>query len=145
MVNCGKRYFWLVAVMVALVLMSSAGCSGVSVSVSADNTTGDVRVSPEVARAYNKALTESLNKAANEATDPDLARFTRNLIASYPIGTATDGSQGSDQSAASLVPDIKAITKIASDSVLREAGKNIKDKEISDFYYSFINGIGVKK
>jgi hypothetical protein len=143
--NCGKRYFGMFTIMAALVLVSAAGCSGVSPSFSVDNATGDIMVSPEVAQAYNKAITDSLNKAAGEATDPDLANFTRNLIASYPIGTAKDGSQNSEQSAASLVPDLKTITKNASDSVLREAGKTLKDKELSDFYNSFINSIGVKK
>jgi hypothetical protein len=145
MANYGKRYFWLFLLIVGLVLMSSAGCSDIASSFSVDNATGDLRVSPELAQTYNKAITEPLNKAANEATDPDLAKFTKDLIASYPIGKASEGSQNSDQSAASLVPDMKTITKNASDSVLREAGKNLKDKELSDFYNSFIKSIGVNK
>ena len=142
--NYGKRYFWLVPAITLLALMSSAGCSGITgddIKAAADNITY-VKLPPEVVQAYNSALTTPLNKAADEVTDPDLARFTKNLIASYSLGTtATD----KEQSAASLVPDMKNITKIASDSVLNEAGKNIKDKEIAEFYDSFIKSIGAGK
>ncbi|OGO15698.1 MAG: hypothetical protein A2Z02_07105 [Chloroflexi bacterium RBG_16_48_7] len=131
--------------------MSSAGCSGITadditaaadnITYSADNIT-DVKLPPEVVEAYNRALTTPLNKAADEVKDPDLARFTKNLIASYSLGTTTPNTE---QNPASLVPDIKKITRAASDNMLIEAGKSLKDKELAEFYDSFIKSIGAGK
>jgi hypothetical protein len=136
--NCGKRYFGMILLiaLMLLVAFSAAGCT----ETNADNIT-EVRVPAELAQAYNNALTSTLNKAANEVQDADLSRFTKNLIASYPLGGAVSESQTPE----SLLPDVKGITKIASDSALREAGKNLKDKELKEFYDSFIKSIGVGK
>ncbi len=144
--NYGKRYLWLIMTLILVTLVfSSAGCTAEEITAAADNVnfttdnTSGIKLPPEVVQAYNNALTAPLNKAADEISDPDLATFTRNLIASYSLGK----SQSTEQDAASLVPDFKKITKSAQDNVLREAGKKLKDKELSEFYDTFIKSIGV--
>ena len=52
-----------------------------------------------------------------------------------------DGASG----LANLLPDVAKIHRTAMDMPLIEAGKGIKDKELSDFYQSFISSIGVGK
>jgi len=44
---------------------------------------------------------------------------------------------------ADLVPDIAKIQKNALDTTLKEAGKQLKDKEISDFYNRFLSNCGL--
>ena len=140
MINCGKRYFGLLVAVLVLTVVCFTGCS----TASADNVTG-MDLPAELTEAYNKALTEPFDRASSEIKDPDLAQFTQKLISSYQLGKTSADSMDSSEAAATLVPDIKGITKVATEMPLIEAGKNIKDKEIAEFYSSFIKSTGVEQ
>lgn len=98
----------------------------------------------EFASAYKQALISPLNKAAGEVKDPQLAGFTQKLVAAYELDKT--GTNVNDQSNLSdLLPDLVKINKTALNMPLKEAGKQIKDKELSEFYDRFITNCGVDK
>jgi hypothetical protein len=95
-------------------------------------------------KAYQQALTGPLNKATSEVKDPELARFSQNLVKSYNLEQVGAGDTGKTE-LADLVPDVAKIQKTALNSTLKEAGKTLKDKDLSDFYSRFISNCGVDK
>ena len=96
----------------------------------------------EIAKAYRQALVSPLNKATSEIKDPNLASFTQKLVQSYDLEkTAANTSDPSNLS--DLLPDISKIEKNAINMPLKEAGKQLKDKDLSDFYSRFITSCGV--
>ena len=102
--------------------------------------------STELARVYRQALTAPLTKAVSEVKDPEIAAFSQKLVQSYGLDNTASQSNVNDASApANLLPDIVKIQRTAMDMPLVEAGKQIKDKELSDFYQGFIASIGVGK
>lgn len=117
--------------------------SGCSAAVQAENN--KTVLPSEVTDAYKNALIWPLDKAASEIKDPDLAQFWQKLTSGYELDKIGGNSGGDSNSTASLVPDLKKIMKVAMDTPLKEAGKTIHDKDIADFYNSFIESIGVDK
>jgi len=113
---------------------------GSSITQADENEPG--LIASQLAPVYKKALSSPLEKASSEATDPEIAQFTSKLVQAYKLDQTAD--QSTDGDLASLLPDIKTIEKTAMDSMLKEAGKQLNDKELSDFYNSFIQGIGVE-
>lgn len=95
----------------------------------------------EIAKAYKQALVSPLNKATSEIKDPDLASFSQKLVQSYELEKTNANADPSNLS--SLLPDVAKIEKNAIDLPLKEAGKQLKDKELSDFYNRFITSCGV--
>jgi len=129
------RYSGILMIIAVFVLLLFSGCSSTE-----EITDSDVALTPELVNIYNQALTEPLEKATSEVTDPELAQFSQKLVKAYGLGNIPED----EQDPANMVPDIKGITKTASDMTLIEAGKNIQDKEIAEFYSSFIKSIGVE-
>lgn len=130
--------FYLPVVILCFLLF--AGCSA---AVQAENNNS---VLPsQVTDAYKKALIWPLDKATSETKDADLAQFCQKLTSGYELDKIGENSGSDSNSAASLVPDLKNIEKVAIDMPLKEAGKTIQDKDIADFYNSFIESIGVDK
>ena len=106
------------------------------------NEKSESTAASELSTAYKQALLSPFEKAGSEITDPEIAEFTTKLVNSYDLEQST--TEVSDNDLASLLPDIKKIQKTAMDLPLKEAGKQLKDKELSDFYNSFIQSIGVE-
>jgi hypothetical protein len=95
-------------------------------------------------KIYKNALISPLTKATSEATDPQIAQFSQKLVNAYELDKT--GANTNEQSNLSdLVPDIAKINKVGLDMPLKEAGKQIKDPEIADFYNRFITECGVGK
>lgn len=95
-------------------------------------------------KIYKNALISPLTKATSEATDPQLAQFSQKLVNAYELDKT--GANTNEQSSLSdLVPDLKKINKVALNMPLKEAGKQIQDKELSEFYDRFISRCGVDK
>jgi hypothetical protein len=95
-------------------------------------------------KIYKNALISPLTKATSEATDPQLAQFSQKLVNAYELDkTGANTNQQSNLS--DLVPDITKINKVALNMPLKEAGKQIQDKELSEFYNRFITRCGVDK
>ena len=108
----------------------------------ADNSQAVTMPTAEIVKAYRQALVSPLNKATSEIKDPDLASFTQKLVQSYDLEkTAANTSDPSNLS--DLLPDISKIEKNAINMPLKEAGKQLKDKDLSDFYSRFITSCGV--
>jgi hypothetical protein len=95
-------------------------------------------------KAYQQALTGPLNRATSEVKDPELAKFSQKLVLSYELEKAGTGDPNKTE-LSDLVPDLAKIQKTALNTTLKEAGKQLKDKELSDFYNRFISNCGVDK
>ncbi|MBN1376478.1 MAG: hypothetical protein JXA01_10015 [Dehalococcoidia bacterium] len=102
---------------------------------------GNISVA-DFTKLYKNALLSPLTTAAGEASDPQIAQFSQKLIQSYDLEeTGTGINEQSDLS--ELLPDLKKINKAAMETPLKEAGKQIQDKELAEFYNRFITQCGV--
>ena len=100
----------------------------------------------EFTEIYRQALTAPLTRAVSGVKDPQIAAFSQKLVHAYGLENTASQSDVDDASGlANLLPDVAKIHRTAMDMPLIEAGKQIKDKELSDFYQSFISSIGVGK
>lgn len=127
----------IIAVMIALVVVSSV--------TKAEDNIATIPME-ELSKVYKQALTAPLNNAISELKDPELAQFSKKLLQAYELDKAPETGSGAEHaSLANLVPDIKKIHKTAMNLPLQEAGKQIKDAELSEFYKSFIASIGADK
>jgi hypothetical protein len=100
----------------------------------------------EFTEIYRQALTAPLAKAVGGVKDPQIAAFSQKLVQAYGLENTASQSNVDDASGlANLLPDVAKIHRTAMDMPLIEAGKQMKDKELSDFYQSFISSIGVGK
>jgi hypothetical protein len=137
-----NRSIWFLAV--GLVGIIVAGLlMAIPAMLKADNDNGTVSVS-EFARIYRDALASPLAKAASETKDPEIASFSQKLLQAYELDKSTPSVN--EQSALSdLLPDLVKVNKAALDMPLKEAGKQIKDKGLSEFYDRFIARCGVGK
>jgi hypothetical protein len=97
----------------------------------------------EFTGAYNEALTAPLVKAIADTDDVQLSQFSQKLLEGYKLSELKENAENETGSIASLLPDIRYINKVAMETTLREAGKTLDDPELSDFYSSFINRIGI--
>lgn len=143
-----KSVRWIVAGQILAVVMIIALLAGPAV-LKANSNQDDSNLagspSAELADVYRQSLTGPLNRAVGEVKDPELAAFSQKLVQAYGLENAPAESNVNDASGmASLLPDVAKIHRTAMDMPLKEAGKQIKDKELSDFYQSFISSIGVK-
>jgi len=114
---------------------------GSSVSRADDEQSGSILST--ISSAYREALISPLQRATGEISDPEIASFSTKLVQTYGLNQETTNS--SEDELADLLPDLKNIHRTAMDLPLMEAGKQLKDKELSDFYNSFIQQIGVKQ
>lgn len=98
----------------------------------------------ELVSVYRQALIDPFNKAASEVRDPQIAAFTKKLVDIYELNKT--GSNVDDKSGLSdLLPDIAKIHKSALNMPLKEAGRQIEDNELSEFYNRFITNCGVDR
>lgn len=102
-------------------------------------------VPADITEIYREALLSPLQKAGDEIQDDDIARFYHKLIKEYALDEASlDAAQAEPSSLIGLLPDIKNINQTALSLPLNEAGKNIHDKEIAQFYYKLLKSTGWK-
>ncbi len=98
---------------------------------------------PDIAGIYREALTSSLQEAGDEIQDKEIAQFYRKLLREYELDEPSPGiAQAEHSSPTEVLPDIKKINYIAITLPLQEAGRNIKDKEIAQFYYKLLESAG---
>jgi hypothetical protein len=99
-----------------------------------------------LSKAYKQAIISPLNKASSEIKDLEIAKFFQKIITSYELNKAPENSSNEEPaSLAILVPDLRKIIQAALNSQLVEAGKQIKDKELSTFYNDFMGRINADK
>jgi hypothetical protein len=80
-------------------------------------------------------LSDSLELVRSQISDPDIAAYYDKLVASY----ALEEAQAED----SPLPDMVGIQHAALTLPFIEAGKNIRDDDIRDFYLRFISDAGL--
>lgn len=135
---------WFIAAEFLAIIMVIALLAGPAISKANSNQADSA--SAQLTDAYRKALTEPLNRAVSEVRDPEIAGFSQKLVQAYGLeNAATQGNVDDASGLANLLPDVAKIHRTAMDMPLIEAGKQLKDKELSDFYQSFISSIGVGK
>jgi len=83
-------------------------------------------------------LNNAFQQARLEIHDPDIAAYYDKLVSAYAISTPSDS-----QSSAAALPDVKNIQQAALTLPLQEAGKQINDPEIAQFYRKFLNDTGL--
>lgn len=107
-----------------------------------------VQTPPEATTdSYRALILSTLQKAGNEIQDKDLAQFYPKLVAEYHLEDSSAWLVASDNtSSPDLVPNFEKITSVAITMPLEEAGKQIQDKDIAQFYYKFLkdNGLQIK-
>lgn len=87
------------------------------------------------------ALISALKKAGAEIEDEDISRFYNLLVSEYNLEESSlNNSPGG--TLAGALPDINHIVRKAIGLPLIEAGKNIRDKEIAEFYNDFLKDTG---
>lgn len=136
----------IIALTIAVALFTLLTASfAVSSMVQAENNKSILPIA-ELSKAYRQALLSPLNKASSEIKDVGIAKFFQKIIASYELNEAPANSPGNEPaSLADLVPDLRKIVKAALNSQLVEAGKQLKDKELSEFYNDFLGRITAAK
>jgi hypothetical protein len=119
----------------------------VSVAGQPDNSSppddsGLTEVLPDITKAYQEAIVSSL-RAAGEGTDEEIAQFSQQLIQGYGLEELpSEAAETEEIDLADLLPDIERINYTALTLPLQEAGKNIRDEEIAEFYYTFLKKSG---
>jgi hypothetical protein len=136
--NKTGKYYMLLPAALLLVVMIFSGCSA-----TINSETNELEVPDELANIYQESLTSPLERAISETNDPELAKFSQKLLDNYQL-TKTENNGDSAGSIASLLPDVKYINQVAMETTLVEAGKTLKDPELSEFYSSFIQRIGIE-
>jgi len=137
-----NRTIWLMAVAFCGIIML-AMLLALPAVLNADANQSGMSAS-DFTKIYKNALITPLTKATSEATDPQIAQFSQKLVNAYELDKT--GANTNEQSNLSdLVPDIAKINKVGLDMPLKEAGKQIKDPDIADFYNRFITECGVGK
>lgn len=92
---------------------------------------------PGIADAYKKALSAPF-AAIGEVKNPGIASFSMKLMQAYDLN---NNNERNVSGLASLLPDVADMHRTAMDMPLIEAGKQIKDQELSDFYQGFIYAV----
>ena len=137
-----NRTVWLISVALCAII-----CLGMLLALPAilnADSSQDVVSLADFTKIYRNALISPLNKAASEATDPQIAKFSQTLVQSYEL-EKTGGDVNEQSNMSDILPDLKKIHKTAMNTPLKEAGKQIQDKELSEFYNRFITKCGVDK
>ena len=96
-----------------------------------------------IASIYKQALISPFAKASAEIKDPRMAGFFKELVTSMELDKPATVTEGQPETLANVLPDIQKINKAALTTPLVAAGKQIQDKEIADFYQSFLKQCGV--
>jgi hypothetical protein len=139
-----NRYGWFLAVALTGIIVIGMLLAIPSILTADNSQSQGSMTAAEFTSAYRQALMSPLTKATSEVKDPEIAQFSQKLVQAYELEKV--GANTNDQSKLSdLLPDIAKIEKTAMNMPLKEAGKQIKDKELSEFYSRFIATCGVDK
>ena len=103
-----------------------------------------VEMLPDLAQTYRKSLTSPLQAAGDEIRDNDTGQFYRKLLREYDLDEPSPGIAQTEHSGLTeVLPDIKNINYVAITLPLQEARKNIQDEDIAQFYYKFLQSVGL--
>jgi hypothetical protein len=123
------------SVLVPAVYSSSVERSGneAQVATVAENTTVNCTA----------AVSSMLDEARAKIKGADTREYYDELVAAYELDEPSSLTVETENSnVQEIVPDIEKIQQKALTMPLQEAGKQIKDKELADFYYRFLEDSG---
>jgi hypothetical protein len=92
---------------------------------------------------FNNAFNSSLQEAGKNIQDEEMAQFYQKLLQEYELddpSSWTTPDESSDPE--DVIPDVGKISHTALTLPLQEAGKNIRDEEIAQFYYNLLRDAG---
>ncbi len=135
----------VIGLLVGMILMGALFMGPLSqtpvVGKSADSSPPEAPA--DIAETYRDALISPLQQAGDEIQDADTYQFYQKLLREYNLDkVSSEASRAEHSSLIELLPDIKNINQKALSLPLQEAGKNIQDKEIAQFYYKFLKSAG---
>lgn len=109
-------------------------------------TSEATQIPPEATtESYRALILSTLQEAGNEIQDKDLGQFYQKLLGEYHLEDSSTWLVASDNaSSPESVPDLKKISSVAITMPLEEAGKQIQDKDIAQFYYKFLEDSGLQ-
>lgn len=108
----------------------------------ADNSSPQ-EVPADIAEVYRESLLSPLRNAGDEITDRENSQFYHKLMQKYELDEIANETTGTDSDTLNnLMPDIEKIHNAATILPLQEAGKNIQDEEIRQFYYELLEDAG---
>ncbi|GEM_PF-531496 len=140
-----SKLLWMITLGLSSIIVLALSLA-IPAMLRADSNSQNSVSATEFTRLYKQALIDPLNKASSEVKDPELASFSQKLITAYDLQSSKVNDSNADKSAlADLLPDLGKINKAALNMPLTEAGKQLKDQELSDFYSRFLNKCGVTK
>ena len=135
----------IIGLFVGMILMGALFLGPLSQNPVIGKSTGSsqLEVSSDITGIYRDALLSPIKKAGDEIQEDDIARFYHKLIQGYNLDEASlKAVQAEPSSLIRLLPDIKNINQKALSLPLYEAGRNIQDKEIAQFYYKLLKSAG---
>lgn len=91
---------------------------------------------------FRENIYSLLQDAGNEIQDYDTWRFYQKLVQAYELDEVPEAEPGEDPTAAEILPDLNKINFVALYLPLEEAGRNIQDEELAQFYYKFLQSAG---
>lgn len=96
-----------------------------------------------IAEVYRESLLSPLQNAGDEITDNENRQFYHKLMQEYELDEIANETTRTDSDTLNkLVPDIEKIHNAAITLPLQEAGKNIQDEKIRQFYYELLEDAG---
>lgn len=108
----------------------------------ADNSSPG-EVPTNIAEIYRESLLSPLQNAGDEITDRETSQFYHKLMQEYELDEiANETTRTEADTLNNLMPDIGKILNAATILPLQEAGKNIQDEEIRQFYYELLEDAG---
>jgi len=94
---------------------------------------------------YLRSIILLLDTVGSEIQDIDTGEFYRKLLREYDLDQESlIAAQTENASLTEVMPDVKNISVKALSLPLLEVGKNIRDKDLAQFYYSLLQGAGWK-
>lgn len=127
-------------VMAGLVILSSLLFSPLTSTSASGNDTTEKFTPSGIQDLDIGVLVSTLQKVESEITDEDTLRYYKLLIESYDLLKLS--ADVNDSPLTEFLPDIDHVVKTAMTLPLQEAGKNIRDKDIAEFYQKFLKDAG---
>lgn len=98
---------------------------------------------PDLAKTFERSLASPMYAVGEEIQDNDTGQLYRKLLHEYELDEPYYKiARAEHSSLVDVLPDIKKINKAAITLPLQEAGKNIHDEEIAQFYYKLLESAG---
>ena len=126
---------------------ANTGSSGLAEG-QADNMESSTVVAELLANyteSYLRGIILLLDTVGSEIQDSDTGEFYQKLLREYDLDQESlMAAQTENASLTEVMPDVKNISVKALSLPLLEAGKNIRDKDLAQFYYALLQGAGWK-